>query len=572
MSKELVGHIDDEFSLKDVGSTLLDHLAKGLYEPYAVLREYIQNAVDAHREQSNRTGQPPTGAIQVEIHGQTISILDHGTGMSLDEVRNVKAIAVSPKLRSDISLTGYKGVGIWAGLSYFKSLRLYTTTADSNKGYELIIHFKEIVDGIGYTASIGDVLNPNYEIMEWEESDVAGHFTHVTLEGPIRADNMFLDSEQVKDAIRRICPCEVDPTFVFYNELTRWYSKNGFQHYRIYVNSEPVYRSYPSNVEGFETDRISINDETVAHYWRAINKENTKLRPNPDQLGGFQIVQKGFVLGESNQYSKETILGYDPIRPASYLDWYIGEIWVVNPDLRPNLPRSEFEESEITRLFIGKLRNWYLETANNTRELSPTRRVRKEYREYQETVDSFNEVFDPARVDELRNIQTALNHHESQVQDAKGKKTVGDEIKGLRNTVAERRKLLGQIGKLLSLVPRQNAHDTSDGGTHSEFSQGSTGQTPSRNAASVTGETGSGADASKKAGSKPGKSQPSDTYSPSSDTQGDDDVEVITGEVIAINVLQPLLEEVLYEELEKDVSVRILTKILSRIKEVISSK
>ena len=41
--------LNDQFSIKDVGSTLLNHLAKGLYPADEVLREYVQNAIDAHR-------------------------------------------------------------------------------------------------------------------------------------------------------------------------------------------------------------------------------------------------------------------------------------------------------------------------------------------------------------------------------------------------------------------------------------------------------------------------------------------------------------------------------------------
>lgn len=37
-----------EWTIKDVGAPLLDSIARGLYSKLEVLREYVQNAVDAY--------------------------------------------------------------------------------------------------------------------------------------------------------------------------------------------------------------------------------------------------------------------------------------------------------------------------------------------------------------------------------------------------------------------------------------------------------------------------------------------------------------------------------------------
>src|SRR5437588_11459980 len=85
--------LDDRFGIEDVGSTLLDHLAKGLYPADEVLREYIQNAIDAHRMWKHETQTEPEGPIQIEIRGDRLSILDYGIGMFELTVRvNLDAI------------------------------------------------------------------------------------------------------------------------------------------------------------------------------------------------------------------------------------------------------------------------------------------------------------------------------------------------------------------------------------------------------------------------------------------------------------------------------------------------
>src|SRR5437660_872349 len=172
--------IDDTFGIEDVGSTLLDHLAKGLYPEAEVLREYIQNAIDAHRIWKHKTGTEPEGPIQVEVRGERLSVIDYGVGMSKEEVRKVKSIAITSKLDSEIPLTGHKGVGIWAGLSYFETLILETTKRGDPFGYRLTIHFRKIVESISDRANIGEVMGGNYFIEEYDE-EIEKHSTSVTL-------------------------------------------------------------------------------------------------------------------------------------------------------------------------------------------------------------------------------------------------------------------------------------------------------------------------------------------------------------------------------------------------------
>ena len=57
--KRSLKRISDEFQIQHVGSSLLNELAKGLYIPETVLREYTQNAIDAHRLWEVETGYKP---------------------------------------------------------------------------------------------------------------------------------------------------------------------------------------------------------------------------------------------------------------------------------------------------------------------------------------------------------------------------------------------------------------------------------------------------------------------------------------------------------------------------------
>lgn len=144
INKTFISEIEDEFTLEDIGSTLLEELAERLYQPQGVVREYVQNAVDAHRQWFNETGTQPEGPVNIVVRPNSLCIMDFGIGLNLEEIKKVKSIAVSSKRSADIKLTGHKGVGIWAGLSFFQKITIYSTSRGSERGYELTIYFKEI--------------------------------------------------------------------------------------------------------------------------------------------------------------------------------------------------------------------------------------------------------------------------------------------------------------------------------------------------------------------------------------------------------------------------------------------
>ncbi|MEM7298327.1 MAG: ATP-binding protein, partial [Bacteroidota bacterium] len=455
--------LDDEFTLDDVGSTLLEDLAKGLYQAEEVIREYIQNAIDAHRMWMHETDSPPEGPIQVELRGTSISIYDYGIGMGETEIRRVKSIALSSKRDSDASLTGHKGVGVWAGLSSFEVMRLYTTKKGCGKAYELSLKFQEIVKSIKENVSLGKVLNPNYNISVYEESEDE-HFTVVTLENPVAdKSSWFLNEEHIQDAVRRICPCPIDPDFVFEDKITDWYKGHDFQTFEIEVNGEPVYRSYPNTVVNFESGNISIDDKNVAYFWRAINRKNRVLKVKDHQMAGFRIIQDGFTLGEDNLYGKMRLAGYDDLTKGAvgYLDWYVGEIHVVLSDLRPDLPRRKFEEGELARQFVHRIRRWYTDLDYLTRLVSQIRNLKKKYVDNETALNgyvpnAFN--LDAAALDTIHAIQAELQKQEADVNKVKGKRNVSYKIAALRDKEIRklRKELLKTIKDLTKNVPKTN--------------------------------------------------------------------------------------------------------------------
>lgn len=558
--KHFVDRLADEFTICNIGSTLLHELAKGLYQPEHVIREYVANAVDAHRSWLGVTGKDVEQPVQIELRPNSISILDYGIGMDESEIRDVKSIAVSRKPSSEIRLTGHKGVGIWAGLSFFERIVVYTTRQGVNRGYELTVEFKDIVSGISDDKDIGSVLNANFHIDTYDEP-TEEHFTTITLEAPTRSEEQFLDPEFVADAVRRICPCEIDPTFVSYDEVMAWYGANGIEVFPIEVDGSRVYRSYSSNVEDLKLGTITIDDKPVAKYWLAINKKNSVLPVQPKQLIGFRLIIDGFVLGGENPYTEPRLQGYEPVKVQQYLDWQIGEIHVTNPEVKPNLKRDLFEESEATRRFIEKFRAWYTDTDRSARLTQEKRNRITKYEEWNKEICALLRKINGSEITDIELTRIKEIHEELSKQDAKAR---GYQPKGiyepktqaLKLVAKERKQLLALMGPLLVLMEKQTV--VREGGESVE-TVGDDSAGPSTEG----GKVGSEGDAS-------GTTAASDDDM----STGSDDENSVQDREVAVDVVLALFEEVLGEEFpdNRDRVQSALEKVRQRIEQLLQVK
>lgn len=572
---DYLGRLEDKFSINDVGSTLLDNLAKGLYEPGEVLREYIQNAVDAHRMWKNTTGTEPEGSIQIEVQGDKISFLDCGIGMDDAEIRKVKAIAVSKKPEEEIALTGHKGVGIWAGLSYFKTLIVKSKKKESSVMYQLTIDFQNIVEAINMNRNIGDALNPNYRIDMYRE-DPEIHYSIVTLQGPTRAREIFLDIDKIKEAISTICPCRIDPTFVYNGEVNHWYQQNELEQFDIIVDGKPVYRSYPSNLMNFTSEVITINDSVSAVCWFAVNQRSRKLDTIDGQMVGLRVIQHGFTIGVQNLYSDENIQGFDALQVGSTLDWYAGEIHIKLKDLRPNLQRNKFEESELARIFIKRLREWYKSIEIRTRLLSTERNFIKDYNEIDEKITEITRNIANISLEQkncLNNTLERITKDENKYERNKRKANAGYEIKALKLTATRRRKIINDIKGLLRRIElatsqTQQEHNNQPHTNNECDHQGDT--VHPNNSSSGNPDNGHAPnEGNRPQNGSPNGSNPQDENTDSSDEDTDENY---SDRNILVSVVMGLLDEVLNEELVDDLlkKEKIISRLNKRLKEVIS--
>jgi hypothetical protein len=356
--------IKDQFSIHDIGAPLLANLAKGIYSPEAVLREYVQNAADAYvdLEEIRKKKLAPTEK-QIDIYLQdnnTLTIQDSGVGMNLQEIKHYKRIALSPKLGKDRA--GFRGIGIWAGFSACDRLQVETTKLDDPHKYRLTLDFGNMRKLVNENIDVKQLLDDRYQIEE-AAALATDNYTQVRL---INLHNEFLDllkAEELERIVREILPCRIDPNFKYAEKITEHLrTLDGYQEYVINVKDIEVVKGFPTNVTEPVFTTLTHDDDEYAFAWYCASPTPRSFKVT--EASNFRLRVRNIGVGGPGIYSQENGSQWgvrNKVSSPELLDWYVGEIHILKPDIKPNTPRSELELDSESRKAIALIRTLYEE-------------------------------------------------------------------------------------------------------------------------------------------------------------------------------------------------------------------
>ncbi len=372
MKKEEIWQgVSVSYTIKDIGAPLITNLAQGLYAPPAVVREYIQNAVDSYVEFAKSIGEKPSNEVRVDVQGKSLHIFDDGLGMGENEIQQAKKIAVSDKPFTSPDLyVGFRGIGIWAGLAACKRLIVKSSRYNDGYVYRLTIDFEEIAKNAQKPISIKDLLDPNVHLERKPEKSEL-HYTHVELQDMTPQYEKLVDPEYLRSVIVENCPTHFEPTFAHSTKVQEELENRGVNFYKINLQGKEVFRDFPEPVNAPQYKEIEVNGNLVAVAWSCINSKTGKLDESGLERRNITLRVKNFAVGERGIYSKNDQrwrqLGFENIGSPENLDWYAGEVHVLDNDIIPNTPRTELEDSYRARQFIAKLREYYDELTTDVR-------------------------------------------------------------------------------------------------------------------------------------------------------------------------------------------------------------
>lgn len=356
--------IKDQFSIEDIGAPLLANLAKGIYSPEAVLREYVQNGADAYvdLEEVQRKKLPPTEK-PIDIYLQdnsTLTVQDSGIGMNLEEIKHYKRIALSPKLGKDRA--GFRGIGIWAGFSACDVLQVETTKLGDPHRYRLTLQFGDMRKFVDQNIDVKQLVDKRFKV-EGETARPSDHYTQVRLVSLHNEFKDLLKPEELERIVSQILPCRIDPEFKHADTITQQLKGiDGYQEFVINVKDVEIFKRFPVNATDPVFVTLKRDDDELAFVWYCASQTVRSFKQS--EGSNFRLRVRNIGLGGPGIYSQEDGSHWgmsSRISSSELLDWYFGEIHILDPNVKPNTPRSELELDANSRRAITGIRDFYEE-------------------------------------------------------------------------------------------------------------------------------------------------------------------------------------------------------------------
>jgi cupin superfamily acireductone dioxygenase involved in methionine salvage len=440
--------IDDQFTIDDIGARLLANLARGIYNHEAVLREYVQNACDAY---AALPVLPEYAAIKISIEDEdTIAIQDDGIGMDLKDIKASKKIAVSPK--SDMEgMTGFRGIGIWAGFQACDQLEIVTTKAGSSHRFRLQIDFADILEHVDEDINIKALLDGRFRIHQ-EDTQADDHYTRVRLIGLQGDYRKLTEREELERIASQILPSKIDENFKYNKAISQFLDPiYGYQEYSILVEGGEVFRQFPEGLGEPRTHILKRDGEEYGRVWYCSGNRSLKIKRF--EYRNFRLRARNFAVGRIGIYDDEDGSGYGIIktttlRSTAHLNWHVGEIHITHPDIRPDTPRSSLELDGLARRGIEEIRTFYEDCISDSR-------ARSDFNKYREQVERSEQLFAKNAQPELQVAKSLLYELNNQEQETRGRRPA-DKIKsrlrellGAREFKARRRKQIAILNKYI---------------------------------------------------------------------------------------------------------------------------
>ena len=326
----------------DIGGQLLPILSKGLYTyPLHSIREYVQNAVDAHATE-----------VTIKFTSSSITIFDDGQGMSYRDIVDARRFGVS--LKNPEFAVGFRGIGIYSSFDLCNRLLITTKKADETKAYVLEFNFGEMKKQLerdsrsegSKSTSLSNLLYTNSKVTQ-EQGQKGRHYTMVTLED-ISADHIsqLSDPEKLRKYILKNLPVDFAEDFAYKNEITRQLQDNikGYNAVKINLEFESKQREVicRPNIPDLKTPRIEFvrnhKGEPIALFWASLYQGRGKIPEEYADFRGFVYKIKGFTIGDNRRLQPTFKKG-----GGGLYWWYTGEVYVLDPNVLPNTERDDFE-------------------------------------------------------------------------------------------------------------------------------------------------------------------------------------------------------------------------------------
>ncbi len=355
-----------------IGKNVLENLTEGMYDnPKIVYREYIQNAADSIDKAVKQGFEKQDLYIEITLdrEKESISIKDNAVGIpQADFKRTLLEIANSSKDRKEDK--GFRGIGRLGGLAYCKEL-IFKSSVKGEASCSILKWdaelMREVIHDSQQRPSAQELISKVTTCYD-EEYDKETHFFEVCMVGILKEQSEeLLNHHTVKDYLTQITPIPYASSFVMSQKIHKFASDNGFKidEYKILLNGKQLEKRYSANIKSAENKTIdkmydiqfeiirTDDGEPIAWMWYGLTCFSEAIN-NINPMKGLRLRKENIQIGDASTLTANEHRFFKEDRGNNY---FMGEIFVVSPELVPNSRRDYFNTDYNCRIFEIKMTN-----------------------------------------------------------------------------------------------------------------------------------------------------------------------------------------------------------------------
>ena len=358
-----------------IGKNVIENLTTAMYENLLIVyREYIQNSADSI-DTAIKLGLVDKNKAEIYIDIDTskryVSIEDNGVGIRANAfVKVMSSIADSTKDSSENK--GFRGIGRLGGISACKKLKFSCSAFgedtqsiviwDAQKVKDILIDNEQNLDA----ATLVDNVTTYYQ----ESCDKSLHFFKVEMLDIDKSANELLDIELITKYLSSVAPLPYAVGFIFQSKIHDFMKENGFDidEYNVFVNGTRLYKEYTTKLYNDKNGKKEAYDEIVdvkfekfynskgsilAWMWYGVSRFEKSI-PAVNVMRGIRLRKGNIQIGNELTFSSHEF--YKEPRGYSY---FVGEVFAIDSELRPNARRDYFNLNDCCREFEKQLRDLF---------------------------------------------------------------------------------------------------------------------------------------------------------------------------------------------------------------------
>ncbi len=402
--------IDVKFTLKDVGSKIIDQLSTDVYTgPGSIVRELVKNAYDSYLGLDSEELEGDSFARQVVISRDRdhagvgrILIADRGIGQDLSTIKGNAQISISTKPEDLQDATGFRGLGSWAVLGAGSKINIVSSKKGIPYEFRLAFDVRKIYSILDMEMTLDDILN-NAECISFSRRACTkdSHFTTVEIicDGPAGLVNghelnrlySYTDpnNSDFRELLIENCPIPFAAEGGVYKKIHEIYSQAKYIPTALVLDGDKLERRLPPELSELFSREIHVGNQLAAMVWVVENPEKTGeagrwIDETKHLLGGpsIQLMKVNVPIGCKGLFAD------DKLRT---LDWYVGEVHIVAEDVLPSANGQDLRAGTAREAFIDSLRKFYQELEERAESKSEILSLERKLRQGAEAAKKIQE-------------------------------------------------------------------------------------------------------------------------------------------------------------------------------------